>query len=310
MELCFTACGERYKEVLQGQETADFINFATSPAHVRKIQIMDNVKRLHWHRLEIPKSMGLSVTTSMLQLLGRVLPSPIPLYGAGTDATAPISGQWNLRYKKLLRPCDVSAWGLLYLPGGHRMAQEDDLRAFTRALAKSLADLGIRAPNSPPAMLKGNPQGSLKEEVGNLLGKTGNLYKRKPDLLLFLLHEHASPSIYKALKNLCEIHFGIPSQMLLVEKCLKIKGQPQYLANCGLKINCKLGGTNSSIDEPLFRKTRFMILGGEFLAKSLSMSSRLIFVKGTLVILPLANFENCLHPHHSVRWLQATTKRV
>ena len=44
MELCFTAPNERYKEALQGNQTADFIKFATSPALVRKNQIMDNVK--------------------------------------------------------------------------------------------------------------------------------------------------------------------------------------------------------------------------------------------------------------------------
>ena len=39
MELCFTASGERYKEALTGQETADFIRFATSPGYVRAQQV-------------------------------------------------------------------------------------------------------------------------------------------------------------------------------------------------------------------------------------------------------------------------------
>ena len=40
LELCYTPFGERYKEALQGQETADFIKWATSPAFVRAKQIL------------------------------------------------------------------------------------------------------------------------------------------------------------------------------------------------------------------------------------------------------------------------------
>ena len=76
VELCYTPHGERYKEPLQGQETADFIKWAASPAFVRIQQITDNVKRLAWHSLSVPKAMGLSVSTSMLQVQGR--PATVP----------------------------------------------------------------------------------------------------------------------------------------------------------------------------------------------------------------------------------------
>lgn len=50
---------------------------------------------------------------------------------------------------------------------------------------------------------------------------------------------------------------------MLVEKALSAKGQAQYIANIGLKANVKLGGINSIVPEPLFRNSRWMLVGGD-----------------------------------------------
>ena len=207
MELCFSSDGERYKEPLQGPETADFIKWATSPAFVRSSQIMDNVKRLNWHTLETPKAMGLSVSTTMLEVKGRILPCPIPIYRSGTDTRGPDSGQWNLRNKILLSATTFKSWGMLYLPGG-RGIDDRTLQNFTRALASSCSTLGLTTPDGPPAFLKGNPQGNVKEEIMNLYAKTGNTFNKKPEILFFLLHQGANPLIYRAIKAVCEVDIG------------------------------------------------------------------------------------------------------
>ena len=51
--------------------------------------------------------------------------------------------------------------------------------------------------------------------------------------------------------------------VMIVEKAMSGKGQLQYLANIALKVNVKLGGINSSVMEPFFRKSRWMLLGGD-----------------------------------------------
>ncbi|KAL9116391.1 MAG: hypothetical protein Q9187_007083, partial [Circinaria calcarea] len=111
--------------------------------------------------------------------------------------------------------------------------------------------------------LKGNPQGNIKEEIRNLYAKTGNTFGQKPQILFFLLHQGASPSIYRAIKAACEVDIGCPSQVMLVEKALKSNGQLQYLGNIGLKVNLKLGGSNSKVNLPTFKHSRVMILGGD-----------------------------------------------
>ena len=168
---------------------------------------MDNVKRLHWHELETPKKMGLSVSTTMLQVKGRILPCPIPIYRSGTDTRGPESGSWNLRNKILLSAMTFKSWGVLYLPGG-RGVDDRTLQEFTRALANSCLNLGLVTPDGPPTFLKGNPQGNIKEEIRNLYAKTGNTFGQKPQILFFLLHQGANPSLYRTIKAVCEVDIG------------------------------------------------------------------------------------------------------
>lgn len=52
---------------------------------------------------------------------------------------------------------------------------------------------------------------------------------------------------------------------MLVEKALKSNGQLQYLGNIGLKVNLKLGGSNSKVDLALLKRSRVMMLGGKTL---------------------------------------------
>ena len=223
---------------------------------------MDNVKRFAWHTLSTPAKMGLSVSTSMLRVPCRILPAPDLAYAKGANRGEATGGQWNLRGKFFLRPAKFKSWGVMYLAGGLRQADDPTLQNFCRALVTSLGSVGLGTPSSPPAFLRGNPQGDLKREVTELIGKTGRAFKAKPEILFFLLHDKANPQIYKVLKSVCEVDFGIPSQVMIVEKALRDKGQMQYLGNIGLKVNCKLGGLNSKVEEPLFRQARFMMLGG------------------------------------------------
>lgn len=51
--------------------------------------------------------------------------------------------------------------------------------------------------------------------------------------------------------------------VMLVEKALSGRGQLQYIANIGLKANVKLGGINSIVTDPLFRNSRWMLIGGD-----------------------------------------------
>ena len=50
---------------------------------------------------------------------------------------------------------------------------------------------------------------------------------------------------------------------MLVDKALNERGQQQYLGNIGLKVNAKLGGLNHTVQEPVFQRRRWMMMGGD-----------------------------------------------
>ena len=98
----------------------------------------------------------------------------------------------------------------MYFPAGAGIgfgALED----FSKSVHRAFGTLGINVPRDTPAMLKGNQQAEMVTLVGELLAKVKDRFNMRPDLLLFLLHG-ASERLYKAIKNICEIHYGIASQ--------------------------------------------------------------------------------------------------
>jgi hypothetical protein len=90
-------------------------------------------------------------------------------------------------------------------------------------------------PTRPPAIILGNPFGDIKSIVDNAINKAQSLFSLAPDVI-FLLMQGASVPLYTAIKNSLDVNEGIASQVMLVEKALKDRGQPQYIANIAMKV--------------------------------------------------------------------------
>jgi eukaryotic translation initiation factor 2C len=71
--------------------------------------------------------------------------------------------------------------------------------------------LGMGVPRDEPAMLKGNPHGDITQIIGEIIAKSKSKFGNKPDLVMVLVHG-ASDRLYRAIKNVCEITFGVASQ--------------------------------------------------------------------------------------------------
>ena len=80
-----------------------------------------------------------------------------------------------------------------------------------QGVQRGFGTLGIAIPRDLPAVLTGNPNGDMTAMVAELISKSAAVFGKKPDVLMFLIHG-ASERIYGAIKNVCEVQFGVASQ--------------------------------------------------------------------------------------------------
>lgn len=69
-------------------------------------------------------------------------------------------------------------------------------------------------------------------------------------------------SVYKCVKTVCDIKYGILNVCVLDSKFSK--ANDQYFANVGLKFNLKLGGRNHTLDSSkmgIIREKKTMVVG-------------------------------------------------
>ena len=187
----------------------------------------------------------------MLKVRARILPAPALIYGAGGPRESElITGSWNLRGARLKQPASYKYAGIAYLGRRHR---KDEILQFYTKFTYGLKALGINIPRDGPCYVD-NLTG--RRAAKDLYEQTGNMFRVKPDVLFFILDD-SQKAAYKELKAACEVELGVPSQVMSSSKCMR--GQDQYIANVGLKLNAKLGGINWVVPEPLFGKGCFHI---------------------------------------------------
>lgn len=231
---------------------------------------MENVSKVAWHDNKELANFGVSIKPRMIELPARVLQAPTPQYARGTDHNAPSTGRWNLRGKMFIKPKPVISWGLLYLkaPGtfmSRNMQDEDVLRELGSGMATALRSHGIEMPRDPPPFHFGNIQ-ALENTVKEFGMMCKKVYGRFPNLLVFPLLGQAT-ELYKSIKYLGDIKFGVATQCILMSKYTAQRQPAQYLSNIALKVNNKLGGTNSTIRDSFLNNENLgegvMVLGAD-----------------------------------------------
>lgn len=156
-----------------------------------------------------------------------------------------------------MKPSNVKGWGLIYFG---KPLNEETLRDFAKTVNLSFLAYGMHVQRQDPPTAIANPQGDMARTIVEMLHKIQGIGGVRPNLVMFLLSTNAVEP-YATIKNICDTKFGIASQCMLAEKALYGNGQQQYLGNIALKVNIKLGGVNSRIEDPFLRRRRTLILG-------------------------------------------------
>ena len=237
MEFLHLIENQRYPFKLDETQTANMIKFAVTRPDVRNASISEGQGWLNWGDDKFLKDYGLKVNQTMLRTKARLLPSPEVQFG-GSAAKPGTTGRWDLRGKKFLtvNPKELVAWGI----GVFGKADKPLLEKFAKDFAQAYRGHGGKVSSQPPNLMK--LPDDPAQAVEALHNGTGNMFKQRPQLLIFVVQDKNSFH-YLRIKKSCDCRFGVVSQVLQFQQVRK--GNPQYYSNVLMKVNAKLGGTTA-----------------------------------------------------------------
>jgi eukaryotic translation initiation factor 2C len=245
MELCRIAKGQRCVKKLSEMQLRNMIRHTAKPAEERRQNIMEKVHSAGYDTDPVLQEYGLKVHQQMEKVTGRVLQAPAIQY-KGANSVFPRNGAWNMQHHEFCKGVEVKRW-VVAVCCPERPPYQRDITKFTDELTQHSHSLGMRM--EYPCKVEYQPQGHSAELFfGHLIKKYEKL-----ELIMTILPKKGAGSGYAAVKRAGDNLVGVRTQCIVADTLRKTDGST--LTNVCLKINAKLGGTNSTI-------SRSSMLGG------------------------------------------------
>uniref|UniRef100_A0A8D8UB55 Protein argonaute-1 n=1 Tax=Cacopsylla melanoneura TaxID=428564 RepID=A0A8D8UB55_9HEMI len=270
LEVCNIVAGQRCIKKLTDMQTSTMIKATARSAPDREKEIQSLVKRADFNNDAYVHEFGLTISNSMMEVRGRVLPPPKLQYGgrmssitaqvnsmssqglfASKQQALPNAGVWDMRGKQFFTGVEIRVWAIAcFAP--QRTVREDSLRSFTQQLQKISNDAGMPIIGQP-CFCKYATGPDQVEPMFRYLKSTFQA------LQLVVVVLPGKTPVYAEVKRVGDTVLGMATQCVqaknvnktspqtLSNLCLKNvnKTSPQTLSNLCLKINVKLGGINS-----------------------------------------------------------------
>jgi hypothetical protein len=134
-----------------------------------------------------------------------------------------------------LQPATIRSWAIICFGD----APQQVVQQFAGEILKGFRNVGMGVPRDPPIPMMGNPYGDMRETMASAIDKAKAAFGGPPDVIFHLLKGSSIP-IYQAIKSALDVHLGIASQVMLMDKALGGRGQAQYIANIALKVRRSL----------------------------------------------------------------------
>ncbi|MQM14757.1 hypothetical protein Taro_047689 [Colocasia esculenta] len=272
MELCKLAEGQIYpKDRLPKVKNQTLREMAMSRPQDRVNMILGMINSANGPaRGDMLKEFSISVSRDMAKVTGRILERPVlklsDMHGRPCQFQIWNNDcQWNLLKHKVALGKRIEHWGIAdFSLSANPRHQELRIESFVPKLVKRCCDLGILM-NPKPAFVRRHSMDILsypykiKEILNKVKQETGGHLQI---LICPMADKHDG---YKSLKLIAETEVGILTQCCLSSPANE--GKDQYLANLGLKMNAKLGGSNIELFDglPCLGNTSspFMFIGAD-----------------------------------------------
>ncbi|XP_070494487.1 protein argonaute-2 [Chironomus tepperi] len=254
LEVCNIVAGQRCIKKLTDMQTSTMIKATARSAPDREREINNLVRRADFNNDSYVQEFGLTISNSMMEVRGRVLPPPKLQYGgrvssiSGQQEKVPMSSQnkislaspnqgvWDMRGKQFFTGVEIRVWAIAcFAP--QRTVREDALRNFTQQLQKISNDAGMPIIGQP-CFCKYATGPDQVEPMFRYLKNSFNQLQ-----LVVVVLPGKTPVYVTEVKRVGDTVLGMATQCVQAKNVNKTS--PQTLSNLCLKINVKLGGINS-----------------------------------------------------------------
>ncbi|KAL0268325.1 UNVERIFIED_CONTAM: hypothetical protein PYX00_010313 [Menopon gallinae] len=252
LEVCNIVAGQRCIKKLTDMQTSTMIKATARSAPDREREINNLVRRADFNNDSYVQEFGLTISNSMMEVRGRVLPPPKLQYGGRSSLLAseefalrnsfhakqqalPIGGVWDMRGKQFFTGIEIRVWAIAcFAP--QRTVREDALRNFTLQLQKISNDAGMPIVGQP-CFCK---YATGPDQVEPMFRYLKTSFQA---LQLVVVVLPGKTPVYAEVKRVGDTVLGMATQCVQAKNVNKTS--PQTLSNLCLKINVKLGGINS-----------------------------------------------------------------
>jgi hypothetical protein len=240
------------------------IKFTCQPPNIRANKIKMGFDTLNYRGNDQMNQFKMEVSNEMATVRARVLPTPTINYHPSSKEPSfvPRDGVWNLRYKKVVTGATLGSWSVLVF-GSERDYSAQSVQRFVRELVTTCSDTGMNISNKNPPILHANPLGNIEESLKQAWIRAGNAANMKPQLVLCIL-PNTGIQLYGSIKCAGDTVIGVVTQCIQGRHMLQ--AGKQYCANVCLKINVKLGGTNSFLtpkQNPFLHEKPSILMGAD-----------------------------------------------
>lgn len=255
MEVCIILEGQRYSRKLNERQVTSILKMTCERPAQREGSILEIVNKNNYDNDYYSKEFGIKVMNQLALVDARVLPAPrLKYHDSGRDKVCnPSVGQWNMINKRMVNGGSINYWACLTFASRLR---PNDIGMFCNDLAGMCNNIGMQMSMRPCVDIRQGRQDSVEAAIKNihrhsaevlaLQGLTG----KQLELLIIILPDMSGS--YGRIKRLCETELGVITQCCAPRNVQK--GGKQYLENLALKINVKVGGRNTVLEDALNKR--------------------------------------------------------
>ncbi|KAB2065470.1 hypothetical protein ES319_A09G090700v1 [Gossypium barbadense] len=226
MELCSIVEGQRYTKKLNEQQVRSLLRATCQRPNVREGNVTKMVQVNNFEVEEpITKEFGMHVRKELALIDARVLnPPALKYHDTGRDKIVnPSCGQWNMINKKMVNGGKVDFWTCVNFSSGYWNMSED----FCAELVKMCNSKGMVFRRTPSIAMRSARSDRIDQTLVDVYKESAGL--NKPLQLLIIILPDQTGSYASKFSN-------------------------QYFENVALKINAKVGGRNTVLNDAILRR--------------------------------------------------------